>query len=549
MNKNIKILLLLLIVFLYYSNLYSQPVTEWIQRYNSPGNQNEDLIDMVQDKYGNTFITGNVGSPTDIITLKYSSSWNLLWSRTYNGPANRGDEAVKINVDDSGFVYVVGDSFNYIEFNNYLTIKYSSAGDIIWIRELENNDSTGDVPRDMVLDDSANIYITGSGNSCAICPSDYITIKYDRNGDLLWKKLYHGEGYFSNIGWSLSVDKLNRVIVSGRSRDKYNSDITATVIYDSNGNQLNVIKYDSSYVNNVRTDLDNNTYLGGYRRKNVFQNHDDIFVNKYDINGNLEWSRIYDSPNSFMNHNEYLRDMRIDKQSQNIYVTGYGDFNGQAGWEYLLLKYGTRDGDSVWQKNYSPIDHSSSGAEYITIDKYNNIYITGSSDYNTPYNRFLTVKYDSAGNFIWAENYLNILFFNHYAKRILVDSTNSVYVGGTSYGPESGSNDIVLIKYSQITNVPNSLNEIPWEIKLYQNYPNPFNPVTNIEYQLPMSGEIKVSIFDLLGRIVATLVNERQNQGSYNIQWDASDFSSGMYFYNLEINGNIFDTKKLILIK
>ena len=527
----------------------SQPITEWIQRYNSPGNLNEDLIDMVQDKYGNTFITGNVGSPTDIITLKYSSSGNLLWSRIYNGNDNRGDNSVKISVDDSGNVYVLGETISNSELGNYLTIKYTGDGDIRWINILANGDSTVDKPYDMVTDESSNIYITGYGYQCLKCFGDYMTVKYNRNGDLLWKKLYHGEGYFSNIGWSLSVDKLNRVIVSGRSRDKENRDITATVIYDSNGNQLNVITYDSSYVNNVRTDLDNNIYLGGYRRKNVFQNHDDIFVNKYDLNGNLEWSRLYDSPNSFMNHNEYLRDMRIDKQNQNIYVTGYGDFNGQSGWEFLLLKYSTSDGDSIWQKNYSPIDHSSSGAEYITIDKYNNIYITGSSDYNTPYNRFLTVKYDSAGNFIWAENYLNILFFNHYAKRVLVDSANSVYVGGTSYGPESGSNDIVLIKYSQITNVPISLNEIPGEIKLYQNYPNPFNPVTNIEYQLPMSGEIKVSIFDLLGRKVATLVNEIQNQGSYNIQWDASDFSSGMYFYNLEVNGNIADTKKLILIK
>lgn len=545
--NTIKLFIIFSICHIFNITCMSQPVTEWIQRYNSPGNLNEDLIDMVQDKYGNTFITGNVGSPTDIITLKYNSSGNLLWSRIYNGPANRGDEAVKINVDDSGFVYVAGDSFNYIEFNNYLTIKYSSAGDIIWIRELENNDSTGDVPRDMVLDDSANIYITGRGNSCAICPSDYITIKYDRNGNLLWKKNYHGEGYFSNYAWTLTVDKSNRVIVSGMSADINNTYYNATVIYNSNGDLIRVIKYDSAYVRQITTDESDNIYIGGNVWRQEFSNQYDFFLNKYDSSGNWLWNQTYNTPFT-QQRNDYFSWMSLDAQNENIYYTGSTIFYNQNGYNFTLFKYSS-NGDSVWKRGYSPVTNSSNPPVYLTRDKYNNFYITGSSNYNTPYYRFLTVKYDSAGNFIWAENYLNILFFNHYAKRVLVDSANSVYVGGTSYGPESGSNDIVLIKYSQITNVPNSLNENSGEIKLYQNYPNPFNPVTNIEYQLPMSGDVKVRIFDLLGRKVAVLVNERQTQGSYSIKWNASNFSSGLYFYNLEINGNIIDTKKLILIK
>lgn len=161
-----KILYISVLVFIFTisisNNLLSQPVTEWVQRYNSPGNFNDDLIDMVLDKEGNTYITGNTGNPLDIVTLKYSSSGNLLWSRTYNGPANREDEAVKIAVDDSGFVYVVGKTFDPFEFTNYLTIKYSLNGDLIWQREISNGDSTTDVPRDMILDDSSNVYIIGS---------------------------------------------------------------------------------------------------------------------------------------------------------------------------------------------------------------------------------------------------------------------------------------------------------------------------------------------------------------------------------------------------
>jgi len=143
-----------------------QPHTEWIQRYNSSGNYNEDLVDMVLDKYGNAYLTGNTGNPSDIVTLKYNSSGNLQWARLYNGPTNREDVAVRIAVDDSGFVYVAGKTFRPIEFTNFLIIKYSSDGNVVWNREYNYGDSTTEVPRDMVIDNFSNIFITGDGGIC-----------------------------------------------------------------------------------------------------------------------------------------------------------------------------------------------------------------------------------------------------------------------------------------------------------------------------------------------------------------------------------------------
>lgn len=83
---------------------------------------------------------------------------------------------------------------------------------------------------------------------------------------------------------------------------------------------------------------------------------------------------------------------------------------------------------------------------------------------------------------------------------------------------------------------------------LEQNYPNPFNPSTTIRYSLPSAGEIKLTVFDVFGSEVETLVNQRQPAGNYSIDFDASHFSSGIYFYKLSA-GNLSQTKKLILIK
>lgn len=83
---------------------------------------------------------------------------------------------------------------------------------------------------------------------------------------------------------------------------------------------------------------------------------------------------------------------------------------------------------------------------------------------------------------------------------------------------------------------------------LHQNYPNPFNPVTNIRYNLTERGYVVIKVFDLLGNELRTLVNSEQDAGEYNISFDASEFSSGVYFYRMQIN-NSFQTKKMILIR
>jgi hypothetical protein len=91
------------------------------------------------------------------------------------------------------------------------------------------------------------------------------------------------------------------------------------------------------------------------------------------------------------------------------------------------------------------------------------------------------------------------------------------------------------------------LTEHPTDYKLYQNYPNPFNPVTNIIYQIPKSGLVQLKVFDLLGSEVAELVNEEKAEGSYSINFDASNLPSGVYIYSLRVNDYIQNNKMTLL--
>ncbi len=91
-------------------------------------------------------------------------------------------------------------------------------------------------------------------------------------------------------------------------------------------------------------------------------------------------------------------------------------------------------------------------------------------------------------------------------------------------------------------------NEIPEKYMLYQNYPNPFNPATNFRFDLAENGSVNMKVFDVSGKEIETLVNELMTAGSYDVEWNASAYSSGIYFYKLVTN-DFSETKKMILVK
>ena len=104
------------------------------------------------------------------------------------------------------------------------------------------------------------------------------------------------------------------------------------------------------------------------------------------------------------------------------------------------------------------------------------------------------------------------------------------------------------ITVNAITDVKTINGIIPDNFILMQNYPNPFNPTTTISFSLPYKSFVSLKVFDLLGREVATLVNEQKPAGTYTQKWNAQNFTSGIYFYRLQA-GNYIETKKLILLK
>jgi hypothetical protein len=89
---------------------------------------------------------------------------------------------------------------------------------------------------------------------------------------------------------------------------------------------------------------------------------------------------------------------------------------------------------------------------------------------------------------------------------------------------------------------------IPKTIALHQNYPNPFNPTTTISFSLPAMTQVTLKVFDIMGRVVTTLLNEQMSGGEYSVSFEGGKFASGIYFYRLQA-GSDLQTRKMILLK
>jgi hypothetical protein len=133
---------------------------------------------------------------------------------------------------------------------------------------------------------------------------------------------------------------------------------------------------------------------------------------------------------------------------------------------------------------------------------------------------------------------------------VLVDAVctiNNFVFAGTP------SNGVYRRSLNELVGIQPISNEIPNQYSLSQNYPNPFNPVTKIRFDIPPAGQTRavdtrLIIYDMLGREISTLVNEQLNPGSYEVEWNASGYPSGVYFYNLR-TASFSETRKMILLK
>jgi hypothetical protein len=549
MKRILFTLVLTFSVLLLTSNCFAQLVwQEWVARYPGPGNDLDGPFLKV-DKYGNSYIAGTHRATLDdtifMLVVKYNSAGVQQWATLYKYqgecPAPAG-----LALDTFGDAYVTALSgLNCYPPFKIITVKFSgSTGSVLWTRTYITQDPWN-VPRDIKIDRLNGIYVVGTSDT------SHLVIKYNIEGDEQWIRKWKPDGGTFPVAWAEACtidDSLNVITTGYMARCSPGCDSLLVIKYSRGGilRWLRTYRYYTtfpSYIEgtNITADQYGNIYVGGRTRPGSDQFY---LTLKYDRNGVFQWGSIYDAPG---NGDNTLRGIAMDRTHNALLVTGWAVANGVA--VAATIKYNSSTGDSIWVRNDTGIYRRASASD-IVLDSLGNSYITGST-HNIPQGSapdILTIKYSQQGIKQWMITYNGP--FNGWdgGVAIGIENATNIYVLGGSQS-NSQVSDYVVIKYSQLLGIESARNEIPRSFALGQNYPNPFNEFTIINYQLSISSNVTIKVYDVLGRAVKELVNEKQRAGNYTVRFNASELSSGLYLYRLIANDNTIDTKKLIIAK
>ena len=377
-----------------------------------------------------------------LLPVLLSAQVDTVWTRRYNGTGNANDIGNAIAVDSLGYIYVAGSAFGSSSWSDYLTIKYNSNGDTAWVRKYNGSGNSDDRTKAMVIDNQSNVYVTGSSMDSATV-NHFATIKYNSAGILQWVRKYDGPGAYSDIPYAIAVDNQSNVCVTGSGSGTTNVDCV-TIKYDSNGDTVWIRSYNGISNNEdvgyaLVLDGQGNVYVVGSTY--VTGSFHDYLIIKYNPNGDTVWVRRYDNASS-----DIALAIATDNQN-NVYVTGYS-YGTITDIDYATVKYNS-SGVQQWVKRYDgPLNNEDSPTN-IAIDNQNNIYVTGYS-YGLSYNEnYTTIKYNSAGDTLWVRRYTTPENPDDKPGGIAVDNQGNVYVTGGSDSTGTGNaTDILSIKYN-----------------------------------------------------------------------------------------------------
>jgi hypothetical protein len=540
---------------MYSGVLVAQVSESWSVRYNGPGSSTDKSNAIAVDHPGNVFVTGtspSVGFGTeDYVTIKYDSAGIEQWVSRYNGTGSSVDNAYAIAIDKEGYIYVTGGSTGSVSGFDFLTIKYSSGGDTIWTRRYNGPRNAKDVAYAIAIDDSGNIYVAGESEGSTSTHGifeDYAIIKYSPDGETIWIARYNGPAGDYDKANSIDVDTIGNVYVTGVSDGGSTGSGSphfdfATIKYNNVGT-LQWIRRHNGTENALDeakvVKLDHSGNVVVTGSSKYSGSSDDYFTIKYSPTGDTLWLSRYNGTGS---NSDIANSLVVDKPG-NTFVTGKSYGGSSNDYDIVTIKYNSA-GDSVWVRRFNGEASYIDEGVGLSVDESGNVYVAGHSSGITTAFDYTTIKYSDSGAEEWIIKYTNSASAgsDEHLTGMYLDEFSNIYVTGIS------ALDYATVKYVQLpTSVEDKNFQSPGEYILYQNYPNPFNPSTKISWQISLGSWQTLRVYDILGNEVATLVDEYKPAGKYEIVWNAAGLTSGIYFYKLTA-GDYSDTRKLLFLK
>jgi len=395
--------------FTFFSNqLFSQQLpVEWIATFKAQG-KNPDRIAAIQaDDNGNIVVSGyayGVHGNADMFALKYNAQGDTLWDYYYNGSNNYDDYVLAMDIDDAGNVFLTGKANGTGSFDQMVTIKLNSNGVEQWVNLYGVAGAGESQGNSIAADDSGNVYVAGYFDGISTT-QDWVVVKYNSAGQIQWTDLMNTPANRSEYAVDVAVGANQKAVVCGLVYDSAAAGGQNILVkqYDLGG----TILWTDTYTNPsfMGTDMpkgilyapNGDIIVGGQSYSNVSST--DALAISYSPSGIRQWATVYSD--SSTTNDEQVYAMTIDEFG-NVYLAA-SDFSS-----HLIIRFNS-NGTQGWKKSWSgPLPNTNEVLFDIASDGSGGIYTVGKGVYAGPnyfgnggLDNLVVVKYSIAGDSLW----------------------------------------------------------------------------------------------------------------------------------------------------
>ena len=464
----------------------------------------------------------------------------ITFERVYGGAET--DRAYSVQQTSDGGYIIVGETSSFPgppDYNIWL-VKTDSLGDTIWTRSFGGYHQ--ELGYSVQQTEDGGYILTGLTRSFGPQDSDVYLIRTDFLGDTLWSRVYGGTG--DDKGYSVQQTSDGGYIIVGETSSfgAGNADVWLLKT-DPVGHIIWTRIFGGSLRDRgscVRQTSDGGYVLTGQ----TFGIMDlaGLFLAKTDSLGDSLWTRIHGG------YADYGHS--VEQTLDGGYIIAGSSPHLNLGESDIWLLKTDASGDTTWTKAHGGKNPDLGYSAQQTLD--GGYVITGKTySSSVPMFDVFLLKTDSLGDTIWARMFGGDYHDVGYCVQQTADGGYVVAGYTRSFGGGANSPDFYLIKTDEdgLVGIQEEDQKLKNEKrKLLDNRPNPFRGTTLISYSLPASGYATLEVFDITGRLVETLVNEKQEPRTYRVNFHAKDRPDGIYFYKLHA-GDFSQTRKMVLLR